>query len=255
LQQQYCSFLKGTCTKPRKSEPHIKVGVCSLGYKGSFTQDFLPVIVCPQRFREDVVFETVRNKYLANWKNVEWVSEVNLGVGGSVDYVAVTRNKRGKIEDFLCVEFQAAGTTGSPWQAVLDYKKHGQFLQNSYPFGINWANEFAKTMMQQVYKKGKIIDFWKQKIIFVVQDVAIDYLRSAVDTKDLRPKNANDPIHFCTFKMNWKESRWSLDFHEIVSTNLDGINRILGGADKEFYPTVEQFKENILRKGITDGVF
>lgn len=61
LEQQYCSFLKGTCTKPRKSEPHIKVGVCSLGYKGSFTDDFLPVIICPQRFREDVVFETIRS--------------------------------------------------------------------------------------------------------------------------------------------------------------------------------------------------
>jgi len=31
-------------------------------------------------------------------------------------------------------------------------------------------------MMQQAYKKGKIIDHWKRKIIFVVQDIAIDYL-------------------------------------------------------------------------------
>jgi len=255
LEQQYCSFIKGTCTKPRKSEPHIKVGVCSLGYKGSFTDDYLPVIICPHRFREDIVFETIRKKYLSHWTNIEWVSEVTIGVGGNVDYVAVTKNDEGEISDFLCVEFQAGGTTGSPWQAVLDFKEHGRFLSNSYPYGINWANEFMKTMMQQVYKKGKIIDFWRHKIIFVVQDIAIDYLRHAVDTSDLRPQNDIDPVHFCTFKMKWDTSKWVLDFHEIVSTNLEGINRILGGADSGFYPTVEDFKKSLLRKGRIDGVF
>ncbi len=254
LKQQYCSFIKGTCTKPRKSEPHIKVGVCSLGYKGSFTNDFLPVIVCPHRFRENIVFETIRAKYLSHWTNIEWVSEVTIGVGGNVDYVAVARNEKGEIDDFLCVEFQAAGTTGSPWQAILDHKEHGKFLSNAYPFGINWANEFMKTMMQQVYKKGKIIEFWKQKIVFVVQDVAINYLRHAVDTSDLRDGDHNDPIHFCTFKMNWQDTKWALEFHEIVSTDLEGINRILGGADSEFYPTIEDFKSSILRKGKRDGV-
>lgn len=29
--QQYCRYIKGTCVKPRKSEPSIKVGICSLG--------------------------------------------------------------------------------------------------------------------------------------------------------------------------------------------------------------------------------
>lgn len=254
LQQQYCIFIGGTCTKPRKSEPAIKVGVCSVGYKGSFQNDFLPVIICPNRFREPIVFETIRNKYLSHWTNIEWVSEVTIGVGGSIDYVAITKNDEGEIMDFLCVEFQAGGTTGSPWQAVLDYKEHGKFSKNSYNYGINWANEFMKTMMQQVYKKGKIIDFWKHKIIFVVQDIAIDYLRHTVDAKDLRPQNGSDPIHFCTFRMKWQDDKWVLDFNEIVSTNLEGINRILGGADSKFYPSMDDFKKNILRKGINDGV-
>jgi len=254
LQQQYCSFIKGICTKPRKNEPHIKVGVCSVGYKGNFINDFVPVIICPHRFREDVVFETICNKYLSHWTNLEWVSEVTMGVGGSIDYVAVTRDDKGEVTDFLCVEFQAGGTTGSPWDAVLDYREHGTFLKDSYNYGINWANEFMKTMMQQVYKKGKIIEFWKRKIIFVVQDIAIDYLRYTVDTKDLRQQDNLDPIHFCTFKMKWQDVKWTLDFHEIVSTNLAGINRILGGADREFYPSVDDFKKSILRKGSSDGV-
>ncbi len=255
LREQYCRYISGTCTKPRKSEPHIKVGVCSLGYKGSFTNNYLPVIVCPHRFREDVVFASIRERYLSNWQGIEWVSEVSIGVGGNVDFVAVQRDGGGNITDFLCVEFQAAGTTGSPWQAILELKKHGSFLLDSYYYGINWANEFMKTMMQQVYKKGKIIDFWHHKIIFVIQDVALSYLRDAVDTSDLRPATADDPIHFCTYKLVWVENKWVLQFSEAVSTDLDGVNKILGGADSERYPTIDEFKSSIMRKGRSDGVF
>lgn len=114
-----------------------------------------------------------------------------------------------------------------------------------------------KTMMQQVYKKGKIIDHWQRKILFVIQDVALTYLKKTVDTSDLRTANDEDPIHFITFRLDWNESilKWDLVFSEKVSTDLEGINRILGGAGKEKYLTQEQFKANILKKGISDGVF
>ena len=59
---------------------------------------------------------------------------------------------------------------------MIEFKKDRAFKNDSYNYGINWANEFMKTMMQQVYKKGKIIHSWGRKIIFVVQDLAIDYL-------------------------------------------------------------------------------
>lgn len=29
---QHCPYLGRECTKPRKSEPHIKVGICTVGY-------------------------------------------------------------------------------------------------------------------------------------------------------------------------------------------------------------------------------
>ena len=76
-----------------------------------------------------------------------------------------------------------------------------------------------------------------------------------IDTKDLRSHDDEDPVHFCTFKMKWNDTKWVLDFHEIVSTDLEGINRILGGADSEFHPTIDDFKKSILRKGKSDGVF
>src|SRR3989344_6014003 len=128
LDGQWCPFINDICKKPRKSQPHIKVGICSVGYKGDFLNSYKPVIVCPYRFFSENVFLEIQKNYLNHWKGtIDWVSEVGIGDGGSVDRVAVLRDKKdGSINDFLCVEFQAAGTTGTPWQAVLDIKKHGE---------------------------------------------------------------------------------------------------------------------------------
>jgi hypothetical protein len=73
------------------------------------------------------MFDTIRKKYLSHWTNIEWITEVNIGVGGSVDYVAITRDKKNKITDFFCVELQAAGTTGSPYPAITDIRETGKF--------------------------------------------------------------------------------------------------------------------------------
>lgn len=248
LKEQYCPYLDDECKKPRKSQPEIKVGTCSVGYKG-FSDEYLPVIICPHRFNTPTIFKTVQKEYLSHWDNIEWITEVSIGVGGSVDYVAVNRDKKtGKIKDFLCVEFQAAGTTGTPWEAVLEFKKNRKFTSDSYNYGINWANEFVKTMMQQVFKKGKIIEHWKHKIIFIIQDVGLQYIKEATDASGLRQANAKDPIHFCTFSLQWTNDKWAFNFVERVSTDIDGINKILGGALSDEYPSVDKFIENIERK-------
>lgn len=255
LKDQYCPYLGGTCKKPRKSEPHIKVGICSVGYKG-FLDQFKPIIICPHRFLEDEIFESLTRVYLSGWQSVEWVSEVNIKVGGNVDFVAIDKRRDSDtITDFLCVEFQAAGTTGTPWQAVLEFKNNRRYSKDVYKYGINWANEFMKTMMQQVYKKGYIVRSWGRKIVFIVQDVAIDYLKSAVDTSQLHDFNDRDEIHFMTFKLAWMNDKWGLQFNNIVCSNVEGIGKILGGAHSDLYPTEEDFKNSILLKGKKDGIF
>ncbi len=257
VKQQYCKFRKDTCNKPRKSEPHIKVGICSLGSTICKGKVVKPVIICPQRFKEDTMFETIREKYLSNWENVKWVQEVNIGVGGNVDYVAVEIDENNNITDFLCVEIQAAGTTGTPYPAVKSFIESGSFGDSKYTYGINWANEFSKTMMQQAYKKGKIVENWGRKIVFVVQDVAMEYIKSASDCSLLVPSNKTLPVDFCSFSLKWlpKEAEWKLQFNNIESTSIDGVNRILGGASVSEYPTEAEFIQNIIKKGLQDRIF
>ncbi len=256
FKQQYCKYIKDTCVKPRKSEPHIKVGICSLGSTINKSRTVHPVIICPQRFKEESMFETIREKYLSHWKNVKWIQEVNIGVGGNVDYVAVEVDEHDRVKDFLCVEIQAAGTTGTPYPWVKELLELGHYTNSSKPsYGINWANEFTKTMMQQAYKKGKIVESWHRKIVFVVQDLAIEYLQATSDCSKLTDYNPNSPVDFCTFSLKWiDDSRWSLVFDNIRSTTIDGINKIIGGANVSEYPTVEEFIGYIVKKGISDGV-
>lgn len=177
---------------------------------------------------------------------IKWASEVSCGVAGSIDFVAA-KMKRGIIEDFLCVELQAAGTTGTPWPGVVDFKQAGRFKQQNYKYGINWANEFLKTMMQQVYKKGMVVEYWKKKIVFVIQDVGLDYIQSATDAGDLRDGTDEDAIHFCTFKTVWDESlnAWQLEFSRRVSTNTEGVRKMLGGAHEDRFPTITEFQNKI----------
>lgn len=253
--QQYCKYIKGTCIKPRKSEPHIKVGICSLGSTVNRERTVYPVIICPQRFKEESMFETIRQKYLSHWKNVKWIQEVNIGVGGNVDYVAVEVDKYDIVKDFLCVEIQAAGTTGTPYPYVKELLENGCYSGKTYTYGINWANEFTKTMMQQAYKKGKIVEYWKRKIVFVVQNLAMDYIQSTSDCSMLEDSNPDLPVDFCSFDLRWKGKRWGIEFDNIKSTSIEGVNRIIGGAKVDEYPTEEEFIRNIIKKGIADGVF
>lgn len=253
--QQYCKYIKGTCVKPRKSEPMIKVGICSLGSTVNKGKIIYPVIICPQRFKEESMFETIRQKYLSHWKNVKWIQEVNIGVGGNVDYVAVEVDEHDVVKDFLCVEIQAAGTTGTPYPYVKELLESGCYSGKTYTYGINWANEFVKTMMQQAYKKGKIVEYWKRKIVFVVQNLAMDYIQATTDCSKLENYNPSYPVDFCSFDLTWKGSNWGLEFDNIKSTTIDGVNRIIGGAKIDEYPTEEEFIRNIIRKGLSDGIF
>lgn len=109
------------------------------------------------------------------------------------------------------------------------------------------TNEFLKTMMQQVYKKGMVVEHWNKKIVFVIQDVGLDYIQSSTDAGDLRDATDEDAIHFCTFRTVWDESlnAWQLEFSRRVSTNTEGVRKMLGGAHEDRFPTITEFQNRI----------
>lgn len=253
FQAQRCPFLGRECTKSRKSDPKTKIGSCTLGYKGKGHAGYRPVIICPDRFVEPAVFKSIEELYFPGRDRVEWVKEVNLGGKGSIDYVAAIPGKGHRLDDFLCVEIQAGGTTGTPWDGINYFRKsHTLDGMPKLKYGINWANEFAKTLMQQIYKKGNLIDSWKRKMVIVIQDVGMEYILNQGDGID--EFDEESPIHFLSFELEYaNDGKWHLSpKKERYSANMQGIMLALasgGGADI----TEREFMRSIIKKGERDG--
>lgn len=247
IQYQYCPFLDSECTKFRKSEPHVKIGSCVLGHQDQ------PVIICPERFKVPVVFKAIEDRYFSG-RGVTWVPEVSLGDRGSIDYVVALTNGNRDLDDFLCVEIQANGTTGTPWPGVNYFRN--KYVMKDAPkstYGFNWANEYTKTLTQQLLKKGTLIEAWGKKIIVIIQDSGIDYIRD--QGKGVRDHRDNDSVHFMPFSMDYRGGRWELSVSgRFYSADMDGIRKSLT-SEKEEPISINDFQNQILAKGNQEGLW
>ena len=246
LDSQRCPFIHSECRKFRKSDPKTKIGSCVLGHKGK------PVIVCPYRFNEPLLFRTIEERYF-NGRRVVWIPEVALGDRGYVDYVAAVPNGNRDLIDFLCVEIQANGTTGTPWPAIEHFRKTYSLADAPVStYGFNWSNEFTKTLSQQLLKKGSLIEKWGKKIVVVIQDSSLDYIRNR--SQGLDEYTERDSIHFLPVEMDYQNDRWVLSVSsQQYSTDVAGIIQSLTNTSDSGF-TVDEFQERIIEKGTRDGL-
>lgn len=255
LKCQFCPFSNKQCFKFRKSNPEEKIGICSVGYKGSKSDYFEPVIICPNRFEgpSSPIFDDLKEKFFPNWKNVVWTKEVNMGSTGNADFVAIDYDEDGEtIKDFICIEIQAGGTTGTPYPGLEDIINKGEYKPGGYKFAINWANEFLKTMMQQAYKKGTLVSQWGKKVIFVVQNIAMNYI--GVHDNSAYRQSMDDPIIFAAYALTWDEKKqwFALKFDNWYSTDLEGVSKILANQTEK-QMSKKDFMKMILSKAKKDG--
>ena len=231
MENQRCPFMDDECMKFRKSEPDVKIGTCSLGMKNNNT--FVPSVVCPRRIEVPSIFRAVKQIVFGD-APTSLIREVNMGIG-SFDYVLVLCDGS-TIQDFCCVEIQANGTTGTPWAAVKDMKERGRYLSNAYSYGFNLANQYQKTMMQQIYKKGRVTEKWKKHLIVVLQDVGLEYLQRSrtsdmsglLENPHMNLVDSERWIHFATFQMKWGDDRWIPSITRLYDTTVVDVANMLG---------------------------
>jgi len=245
---EYCPYQDKRCTKRRKSDNDITIGTCSVGYRGRGLSEYRPHVICPDRFNDDAVFEPLEPLFVDEGELFR-VPEVTL-MGTSIDFVSGKVDKNGDVIDFAGVEVQALDTTGSVWEHKTNYENGEDIedVENSY--GMNWAMSITKTMMQQAFKKGQAFSEWDENLIFLIQDVSLDYLRRNANTSQLEGAKPENPVHFYAYSLeyDYETSGYEWSLSEKVSTDLEGVSQMMDSDEDEKIPTKDNFKDSIKKK-------
>jgi len=242
---QLCPFLNRKCLKNRKSEPELTIGTCTVVYGKEANN----VMICPFRLLERrQIFEDCKTLVTLHQPGNEWHIVPELDVpGGSIDYCLASVRKK-KVIDFIGIELQTLDTTGTVWPERQRFL-HGQGIpvkdedRNSpKPFGMNWKMT-AKTILVQLHHKIQTFEHLSKKLVLVVQDHLLAYMKKEFSFGHLENARLGDPMHFHSYCLEPDEGVLKLQLAEQLSTDTAGIAKCLGLQSE---PKVEL--ESIIRQ-------
>src|SRR3972149_3567123 len=229
--RQWCPYLERKCIKVRKSQPKISIGSCSVLYgKGK-----RPIIICPYRLleRRQVFTDCLHLLNVHEPGNeLHIVPEVSIP-GGSIDYFLASA-RDGKVKDFVGVELQTLDTTGTVWPARQKYLQDvgvnvvREEAASCKTYGINWKMT-AKTILIQSHHKVQTFEAINKRLVLVIQDFLLEYLRKEFQFSHLTESRMGDPMHLHAYGMAvQKNLLYRLDLVSRLSTDSDGIAVCLG---------------------------
>ncbi len=231
IKKQFCPFTQSKCFKVRKSTPEISIGTCSVRYG----RDSKDILICPHRLLEKkrVFADSVHLLTLHEPGNeLHIVSEVSIP-GGSVDYFLISARK-GKVKDFVAIEFQTLDTTGTVWPERQRLIKEVTNLNNvegdnsKKTFGMNWKMT-AKTILVQLHHKIETLEHFNKHLVLVIQDHLFNYMDSEFNFNHLsNPALLGDSMHIHSYQLNEDNKRFELDLKNRVSTDAEGMAKCLG---------------------------
>ena len=228
--RQICPFTSTKCFKVRKSKPTVSIGTCTVRYG----RDQKYVVICPNRLLErKQVFLDCLQLLTQHEPGNEFhvLPEVSIP-GGSVDYVLASVRK-GKVKDFVGVEFQTLDSTGTIWperQRLLKEKGIKVSRTDTLSdkgFGMNWKMT-AKTILVQLHHKIQTFEHCGKHLALVIQDYLLDYMRNEFCFDHLESARIGDPMHIHAYKLPPSDSELRLELYERVSTDSAGIAKCLG---------------------------
>ena len=228
--RQHCSYLGGKCIKVRKSQPEVSIGTCMVAHG----RERVPIIICPYRLleRQQIFFDCLHLLTLHQPGNqLHVVREVRIP-GGSVDYFLVSARKR-DVVDFAGIELQALDTTGTVWperQRLLEsfgLPTDVSGANTARSFGMNWKMT-AKTTLVQLHHKIETFEHLNKRLVLVVQDCLLDYIRREFVFDHVETARIGDPMHFHAYGMQSEATGPRLELGERLSTNSAGVAQMLG---------------------------
>jgi len=231
VRKQFCPFTYSKCFKVRKSEPEISIGTCTVRY-GREKKD---IIICPNRLleRKQVFTDCIHLLTLHEPGNeFHIIPEVSVP-GGSIDYFLVSV-KRGKVKDFVAIEFQTLDSTGTVWperQRLLrkkGIKVPDKDIAIDKSFGMNWKMT-AKTILIQLHHKIQTLEHFNKHLVLIVQNYFFDYMCREFNFDHLQAARLGDPMHLHSYNLKKKDNNlFQLELDSRYSTDSAGIAKCLG---------------------------
>lgn len=232
IKAQRCPFTDTRCYKVRKSDPQTSIGTCTVVY--GRPPD--PVVICPRRMIErGQIFIDCLHLLTTHEPGNELhiVPEVAVP-GGNVDYSLVSVQDR-RIRDFVGIELQTLDTTGTVWPerqrllrelGVMRTDK-AELSPNSY--GMNWKMT-AKTILVQMHHKAQTFEHVNKKLVLVIQDRLLAYMRAQFRFDHLRsPAAVGDAVHLHAYRMTGaSQTSFRLGLTTRLSTDSAGVGACLG---------------------------
>ncbi len=227
---QHCPFLNRKCLKNRKSEPELTIGTCTMIYG----RQSLPVIICPFRLLEQSqIFTDCVHLLKLHEPGNELRIIAELAVpGGSIDYCLVSA-RDGKPHDFVGIELQTLDTTGTVWPERQRFLSNHQVrvkrehVASDKPFGMNWKMT-AKTILVQLNHKIATFDHLSKRLVLVLQDCLLDYMRREFAFDHVKGVRDGDPMQIHSYEIRKEAPSFTLRFKERISTDSTGIAMCLG---------------------------
>ena len=230
VKNQWCPYTDSKCYKIRKSQPEISIGTCAVRYG----RDKKDIIICPKRLleRKQVFTDCFHLLTLHEPGNeLHVVPEVSMP-GGSVDYFLVSAN-RGRVRDFVGIEFQTLDTTGTVWperQRLLSFlglPVSPADVSSAKRFGMNWKMT-AKTILIQIHHKVSTLEHLSKRLVLVIQDCLLDYLQREFSFGHLNNGRIGDSMHIHAYGLIEDDRRFRIQFDQRLSTDAAGVARCLG---------------------------
>ncbi len=241
-EKYWCPFHNSVCYKQSRLLSH-PFGVCTAHVEGK------EIALCPRRFLEkNIIFRDIAIRHFKSCDNILVFAEVRLGKIGNFDFVLVKHKPMSaEVEDFVIVEFQTGQTTstGKLVNGLKDFLQDGQFQQGiSYNFGINTYDIWKRTFTQ-ILNKGIILEKWKRKIIWVIQEPIFEYFQYKYRLQQLSYNETHSTV-FALYDLHPNQDALVLTESQILSSTIDDLFNAFRKNDD--IPPVEQFIDRLEAK-------
>jgi len=246
--KRWCPFHGSKCYKTSRLVPY-PFGVCT-AHTG-----VEEIALCPRRFlQNNVVFRDIASHHFGTCDNILVFSEVGLKGIGNFDFVMVQHEPLSAVvKDFVVVEFQTGQTTGTGKlvEGFKEFMSAGTIPENtSYGFGINMYDIWKRTFTQ-ILNKGIILEKWKRKIFWIVQEPVFNYFQQKYRIQKMSYSDAHSTV-FALYDLKLKQESKALSLvgTRILSSTVDDLFNAFRRNDD--IPPVDKFVARLQTKMSND---